>query len=174
MSGPPPCTTTGLIPTYLSSTTSRANSSRSAGSSIAAPPYLMTTVRPWNSRMYGSASRRVSTSRTWLRRVFGIDADVLVAQVGEEDLGLEAVAGQSDDVLDLVAGDGLGDGRSVVGERHALGAQLDALDGDVERQRRRVGQRRADGLGDASPVGVATVQRGLDQRRVGHGARGRL
>ena len=53
MSGPPPCTTIGLIPTYLSSTTSRANSSRSAGSSIAAPPYLMTTVRPWNSRMYG-------------------------------------------------------------------------------------------------------------------------
>src|SRR2546429_265947 len=34
----------GLSPTYLSSTTSRAKSSRSAGSSIAAPPYLMTTV----------------------------------------------------------------------------------------------------------------------------------
>src|SRR5881409_730992 len=63
MSGPPPWTTTGFSPTYLSSTTSRANSSRSAGSSIAAPPYLMTTVRPWNSRMYGSASRRVATSR---------------------------------------------------------------------------------------------------------------
>src|SRR4051794_36284657 len=63
MSGPPPCTTTGLSPTYLSSTTSRAKSSRSCGSSIAAPPYLTTTVRPWNSRMYGSASRRVSTSR---------------------------------------------------------------------------------------------------------------
>ena len=56
MSGPPPWTTTGFRPTYLSSTTSRANSSRSAGSSIAAPPYLMTTVLPWNSRMYGSAS----------------------------------------------------------------------------------------------------------------------
>src|SRR3954454_20539545 len=63
MSGPPPCTTTGLSPTYLSSTTSRAKSSRSCGSSIAAPPYLTTTVRPWNSRMYGSASRRGSMSR---------------------------------------------------------------------------------------------------------------
>src|SRR3954467_7175823 len=63
MSGPPPCTTTGLSPTYLSSTTSRAKSSRSCGSSIAAPPHLTTTVRPWNSRMYGRASRRVSTSR---------------------------------------------------------------------------------------------------------------
>ncbi len=63
MSGPPPCTTTGFIPTYLSSTTSRANSSRSAGSTIAAPPYLMTTVLPWKSRMYGSASRSVVTSR---------------------------------------------------------------------------------------------------------------
>src|SRR5690242_11482212 len=30
---------------------------------MAAPPYLMTTVRPWNSRMYGSASRRVAMSR---------------------------------------------------------------------------------------------------------------
>src|SRR3954452_2818522 len=63
ISGPPPWTTTGSSPTYLSSTTSRAKSSRSCGSSIAAPPYLTTTVRPWNSRMYGSASRRVSTSR---------------------------------------------------------------------------------------------------------------
>ena len=51
MSGPPPWTTIGFIPTYLRSTTSRAKSSRSPGSLIAAPPYLMTTVRPWNSRM---------------------------------------------------------------------------------------------------------------------------
>ena len=61
ISGPPPWTITGFSPTYLSRTTSRANSSRTAGSRIAAPPYLITTVRPWNSRMYGSASRRVST-----------------------------------------------------------------------------------------------------------------
>src|SRR3954451_17081743 len=61
MSGPPPCTTTGFSPTYLSSTTSVAKASRSSSSRIAAPPYLITTVRPWNSRMYGSASRRVST-----------------------------------------------------------------------------------------------------------------
>ena len=51
MSGPPPCTTIGFIPTYFRSTTSRANCSRRSGSLIAAPPYLMTTVRPWNSRM---------------------------------------------------------------------------------------------------------------------------
>ena len=62
MSGPPPWTTIGFRPTYLSSTTSRAKSSRSAGSVIAAPPYLMTTVRPWNSRMYGSASSSVVMS----------------------------------------------------------------------------------------------------------------
>src|SRR5205085_502616 len=53
----------GLMPTYLSSTTSRANSSRSSGSSIAAPPHLITTVLPWNSLMYGSASSSVRTSR---------------------------------------------------------------------------------------------------------------
>jgi hypothetical protein len=51
MSGPPPWTTTGFMPTYLSSTTSRAKSSLSASSVIAAPPYLITTVRPWKSRM---------------------------------------------------------------------------------------------------------------------------
>ena len=51
MSGPPPCTTTGFMPTYLRSTTSRANSSLSRASVIAAPPYLITTVSPWNSRM---------------------------------------------------------------------------------------------------------------------------
>src|SRR3954449_21118 len=71
MSGPPPWTTIGFRPTYLSSTTSRAKSSRSAGSVIAAPPYLMTTVRPWNSRMYGSASRSVSTLALTQPLLFG-------------------------------------------------------------------------------------------------------
>src|SRR3954462_14539049 len=125
ISGPPPWTTIGLIPTYLSSTTSRANSSRSAGSSIAAPPYLMTTVLPWNSRMYGSASRRVATSRTVSGRVVGIDRHVAVGQVGEEDLGLVAVAGQADDVLDLLAGDALGEGRGIEGARRAARAHRD-------------------------------------------------
>ena len=49
--GPPPWTITGFKPTYLSRTTSRANPSRADESRIAAPPYLITTVRPWNSRM---------------------------------------------------------------------------------------------------------------------------
>ena len=57
--GPPPCTTTGFMPTSRMSTTSVANSSASAASSIAWPPYLMTTVWPENSRMYGSASARI-------------------------------------------------------------------------------------------------------------------
>ena len=88
---------------------SRANSSRSAGSSIAAPPYLTTIVRPWNSRMYGQRleeRRDVAVRLSGVmssRRVFGVDADVLVPEVAEEDLGLEAVAGQADHVLDLGA-----------------------------------------------------------------------
>ena len=49
--GPPPWTTTGFIPTYLRRTMSVANASISSSSAIAAPPYLMTTVRPWNSLM---------------------------------------------------------------------------------------------------------------------------
>ena len=37
------------------------------------------------------------------RRVLRVDPDVLVREVGEEHLGLGALAGQADDVLDLVA-----------------------------------------------------------------------
>src|SRR5215212_2678032 len=101
MSGPPPWTTIGLIPTYLSSTTSRAKSSRRSGSAMAAPPYLITTVLPWKSRMYGSASRRVPTSRIGLGRVLGVDGHVLVREVGEEDLGRRSLPRQPDHVLHL-------------------------------------------------------------------------
>src|SRR3954454_24305927 len=169
MSGPPPCTTTGFIQTYFSSTKSRANSSRSSGSTIAAPPYLMTTVRPWNSRMYGSASSSVPTSRisAGLRsgRVFGIDRHVFVSQIGEEDLGVGARVGGSDRDLevDLVALDrSLQRGR-VMGDAGAARAHRDALDRDVDRQRRAARQGRADCLDDAAPVGVGAVQRGLDE-----------
>src|ERR1700760_2791331 len=110
MSGPPPWITTGFMPTYLSNTTSRANSSLSAASVIAAPPYLITTVLPWNSRMYGSASSSVPTSRmlcasgAWtLCRVFGIQRHVLVPEVGEVQLGLGALARKIDLVLDLIS-----------------------------------------------------------------------
>src|SRR5437588_6866988 len=133
------------MPTYLSRTTSRANSSLRAGSAIAAPPYLITTVWPWNSRMYGSASRRVAMSliadprpgraeacswrllELWLRSsymrtpapsfaarrcersrgpsrgVLRVEVDVLRREVGEEQLGLAAVAGKRQRVLDLIA-----------------------------------------------------------------------
>src|SRR5882672_2928925 len=146
ISGPPPCTTIGFRPTYFSSTTSRANSSRSAASSIAAPPYLITTVLPWNSLMYGSASSSVPTSRigeplgsvfetapmsaqgkpgkdagsvacyarerprTQIQRrharscrVLGVYSHVLMAEIGEEHLGLGALAGQADLVFELGA-----------------------------------------------------------------------
>src|SRR3954469_13079576 len=173
ISGPPPCTTIGLIPTYFRRTTSRANSSRSAGSSIAAPPYLMTTVLPWNSRMYGSASRRVATSRTVSGRVVGIDRHVAVGQVGEEDLGLVALSGKADDVLDLLAPHALGERRQIDRPRRAARADRDALDRDVQLERRGVGERTADGLGDPAPVGVAAVEGRLDERRV-RPAAGRL
>src|SRR6476660_5941182 len=100
MSGPPPWTTIGFRPTYVRSTTSRAKSSRSSGSLMAAPPYLITTVLPWNSRMYGSASRSVPRSCT-SGGVVRVDGHVVVREVGEEHLGLGALAGQPDGVLDL-------------------------------------------------------------------------
>ena len=58
--GPPPCTTTGFMPTSFSSTTSCANASLRFWSIIALPPYFTTIVLPWKRRMYGSASDRMS------------------------------------------------------------------------------------------------------------------
>ena len=65
ISGPPPCTTTGFMPTRRSSTMSSANCSCSRGEVIAAPPYLSTTVVPQKRRMYGIASSRVLTVFWW-------------------------------------------------------------------------------------------------------------
>src|SRR3954469_22772731 len=55
---------------------------------IAAPPILITTVFPWNSRMYGSASRSVPTSR--IRRP---PDDPKTEQA--KDAGSKACAGKS-------------------------------------------------------------------------------
>ena len=49
--GPPPCTTTTLIPTECSSTMSAAKLSARAGSVMALPPYLTTIVVPQKRRM---------------------------------------------------------------------------------------------------------------------------
>src|SRR4051794_28398990 len=95
--------------------------------------------------------------------VVGVDPHVLVAEVGEEDLGLEAVAGQADDVLDLLAADRLLERGEVVADGVTRRADLHALDRDVERDGRAAAQRRADRLRDAPPVRVGAVQRGLDQ-----------
>ncbi len=51
ISGPPPCTTTGFMPTRRSRTMSSANSSCRRGDVIAAPPYLTTRVVPQKRRM---------------------------------------------------------------------------------------------------------------------------
>ena len=62
--GPPPCTTTGFMPTSFSSTTSRAKPSFSFSSVMALPPYLMTIVLPWKRWMYGSASAKMRAFST--------------------------------------------------------------------------------------------------------------
>src|SRR3954454_20389309 len=175
MSGPPPCTMTGLRPTYLRRTTSVAKASRRASSRIAAPPYLMTTVRPWNSRMYGSASRSVSTlaltqpllfgfgpgphllvRASASRRVLRVELHIIRGEVREVHVrgALAALEAQSDLGLGVVAAER--DGVDVVGSE--LG-QLLARRGHSGR------------LCDPPPVGVAPVQGGLDERRVGDCAR---
>src|SRR3954452_24547684 len=160
------------MPTYLSSTMSRAKSSVRPASVIAAPPILITTVLPWNSRMYGSASRRVPTSLTADSscRVLRVDGHVVVREVGEVDLGLAALTGDRERVLDLVAAHGrceiaeLGGGDVVPLPR---GHHAPALDLEVDDERRR--QHGAGGLEDAAEVGIGAVKGGLDERRVGDG-----
>jgi len=49
--GPPPWTMTGLMPMYLSRMTLRAKLFCSSASTMAWPPYLMTTVLPKNFRI---------------------------------------------------------------------------------------------------------------------------
>mmetsp|Transcript_48484 Transcript_48484/g.123010 ORF Transcript_48484/g.123010 Transcript_48484/m.123010 type:complete len:249 (+) Transcript_48484:549-1295(+) len=63
ISGPPPCTSTGFRPSARSSATSRMV--RSGDSTMAAPPYLMTTTLPFSRAKPGSdsASARARSSR---------------------------------------------------------------------------------------------------------------
>src|ERR687897_3865856 len=160
MSGPPPWTTIGFSPTYLSSTMSVANASRSSSSRIAAPPYLTTIVRPWNSRMYGSASSRISTlaltRSPHSRRVLRVDPHVLGGEVGEVHVRGRIAAAERDPQLDL------GVLRAQLAGDDRLGAELLEL---LPRERH---PRR---LRHPSPVGIAAVQRRLHQRRVRDRAR---
>ena len=61
--GPPPCTTTGRMPTSRISTMSSANDASASWSEVPAsalPPYFTTTVLPAKRRMYGRASTSVA------------------------------------------------------------------------------------------------------------------
>src|SRR3954469_13844079 len=160
MSGPPPCTTIGFMPTYLSSTTSRAKSSVSPASVIAAPPILITTVFSWNSRIHGSASRSVATSLNGSpsRRGLRVDRHVLVREVGEEDLGLAALARDRERELDLAAGHRLLQAAQLLraqGVPGAGGHHAPALDVEVHEKRR--GQHLTGRLEDAPVVRVGAV-----------------
>src|ERR1035441_5195520 len=105
--------------------------------------------------MYGSASSSVPTSRISSScRVVGVDGHVLVREVGEEHLGLGALAREGDLVLDLHALHRPRERGLVVGDRRPGGADLDALDGDVHSEWRgggRARERGADRLDDPPP-----------------------
>src|SRR5712692_1393420 len=96
--GPPPWTITGSMPTKRSRITSSANDRLRSPCSMAEPPYLMTTVLPRNSRMYGSASMRISARRlSMLMGLQDVPREVLVA----DDIGqpLPHVGGVDGDLL---------------------------------------------------------------------------
>ena len=69
--GPPPCTTTAVIPALCSRATSSAKEAASPTVSIAAPPYFTTITLPWCSRMNGSASSSVRAFATVRSRICG-------------------------------------------------------------------------------------------------------
>ena len=60
--GPPPCTTTGRMPTRCIITMSFAKSANSSGRDMALPPNFTTTTAPRNCSMYGSACSSTSTA----------------------------------------------------------------------------------------------------------------
>src|SRR5664279_615820 len=99
--------------------------------------------------MYGSASSSVPTSRiSGLRscRVVGVDPDVLMPEVGEEDLGLGPLPRQADLVLELGALHGRLKRLLVVADRRTGRADVHPLDSHVDGERRRVAGNGADGL----------------------------
>ena len=140
MSGPPPWTTTGFMPTYLSSTTSRANSSRSAGSvhrraAVLDDDGLAVELADVRERLEqrGDVARRRSAHVVYSALI----GHVLVAEVGEEDLGLVALAGQVDRRTRPRRPRPPGERLLVVErDRRAGRAHRHALDRDVEVQRR--------------------------------------
>ena len=78
--GPPPCTTTGWMPTWCRNTTSSAKARRSSSLTMALPPYLITMVLPAKRWIQGNASINVAAlsrasdwdvvSRVWVFMVF--------------------------------------------------------------------------------------------------------
>src|ERR1700722_3494938 len=96
------------------------------------------------------------------RGVLGVDTDVLVGQVGEENLGLLAISWQHDFVIDLRALQGRPKlGLELVLAEHGRSgrADLDALDRDIQGQvassEALAAERAAYGLHRTAPVGAA-------------------
>src|ERR1035441_8723922 len=90
-------------------------------------------------------------------RVLSVYPDILVRQVGEEDLRLRPLAGQTYLVLDLIPLNGLRERVLVVVDRHARRAHERALDRQTHGEWRGSRQGGARGLDQPSPVGVRAV-----------------
>src|SRR5689334_20590965 len=115
-----------------------------------------------------------STMMSALGAVVGIQRDVVMAEVGGEDDGAGVAAAEVEGDGDALAGEdargvllAVGRGLAVGDERDVASGERDAADGEARAAA-------ADRGEDAAPVRVAAVQRGLDQRRGGHGVRGEL
>ena len=138
--GPPPCTTTGRARRSRRKTMSWAKAALSASSTIALPPYLTTTVAPWNRSSQGSASASTAAfdrgRRTWSAascRVRRVLVDVVGGQVVGPDRGgrRRPAAGRPRSRTSRPDRST----RSTVLAERAVPAHPDAVDRDVELRR---------------------------------------
>ena len=176
--GPPPCTTTGRMPTARISTMSSAKRRQRASASVMAlPPYFTTTVRAAEAPDVGQGLDQ--HRRSWptapacapwrSSRRPHVLVDVGVGEVVGED---EGPAGAEPEVGDDRRGGGRPCGRpprpaswSIV---DTAGGHRDAAVGD---RHQRAASKAMPALpelaGDAAPVGVLAVPRALDQLALG-------
>ena len=157
MSGPPPWTITGFRPTYLSSTTSVANAVAQllvAHRRAAVLDHHRAAVElaDVGQRLEQRLDAR-RLARSGSRRVLRVEPHVVVGQVAEVDVGRGVAAAEARPRSRPRRSSPPSSSASIAsGPSSSSSSPASAMPGR---------------LGDPAPVGVAAVERGLDQRRVG-------
>ena len=150
---------------------SAANARCSSASSMALPPYLITTVAPWNRSSHGSASMSVLALPSAMPEVAAVAVAVTSSTPSSRartpcDRSLVQTVAAASPASRSTATCTARPLRSTL-DRSSAGraapADPHAVDRDVDLVRLERGRRRADRGEDPAPVGVVAEERGLDQ-----------